>query len=47
MFVASHGTERVFAHESPPRAARFEAEICLYFFALTVPFNTMAISAVA
>jgi hypothetical protein len=27
----------VFAHESPPRSARFEAENCLYLFALTVP----------
>jgi hypothetical protein len=29
----------VFAHESPPRSARFEAENCLYLFALTAPFD--------
>jgi threonine dehydrogenase-like Zn-dependent dehydrogenase len=27
----------VFAHQSPPRSARLEAENCLYLFALTVP----------
>jgi hypothetical protein len=28
----------VFAEESPPRSARFEAENGLHLFALTVPF---------
>ena len=34
----------VFAHESPPRSAKFEAENCLYLFALTVPVRVLVLA---
>ena len=35
--VGTRSSFPVFAHESPPRSARFEAENCLYLTALTAP----------
>src|SRR5277367_1903428 len=35
--TGTRSSSTVFAHESPPRQARFEAENGLYLFALTVP----------
>jgi hypothetical protein len=35
--VGTRVSSTVFAEESPPRSARFEAENGLYLFALTVP----------